>query len=414
MPISFGPESFSTPSDDQVQNIYNLANENLFPKERVMFSRRNRVYSALMPSFLLASRIILSKPQTFNLFVARKCHQGFVEQEDIIHLDPETLISKIRDYIPNIDLDPDMAARGEEYGMTQLMPSAERDLLLIDYALIKAVLDKGSGKRRTTTALAYIAILLCHELAHVLEFRFIRKGSFREDGEPFESPPGLTCTEAGISWEKNTFGGSISPVSPGSDLMSIIGLSIQSSKWRYLHMPLSYAWINGLFNENFWAGQASPRLIAPYNPHLALSSTFTFDEDEESLMGPCTPTKYRQVRDVKVALYKTPTGSAQPSKVNTKAIYARRTCGGKKICLSGPPLWPFNDAAKRTAPAPDHPHLTGEQIENATVPNPGIDGLAAADKRSLPNLSTPSLPVVDGEGELILSSNGSSNLPREN
>lgn len=277
------------------------------------------------------------------------------------------------------------------------------------------MLDKGSGKRRTTTALAYIAILLCHELAHVLEFRFIRKGSFREDGEPFETPPGLTCTEAGISWEKNTFGGSISPVSPGSDLMSIIGLSIQSSKWRYLHMPLSYAWINGLFNENFWAGGDSPRLIVPYNPHLALSSTFTFDEDEESMMGPCTPTKYRRAGDVKVALYKTPATSAQPCKVNTKAIYARRTCGGKKIRLSAPPLWPFNDAAKPTAPTPDHPDLTGEQIEIAKVPNPDVDDLAAANKSSLSNPLTPSMPiVVFGEGEPVLSSNGSSNLPREN
>ena len=324
-----------------------------------MFSRRERVYSALMPSFLLASRIILSKPQTFNLFVARKCHQGFVETEDIIHLELETLISRIRECIPNVDMDPDMSARGEEYGMTQLLPNEERDLLLIDYTLIKAVLGGESGKKRTT-ALAYIAILLCHELAHVLEFRCIRNGSFREDGEPFASPPGLTCTEAGISWEKNTFGGSISPIFFGSDLISIIGLSVQSSKWRYLQMPLSYAWINDLFNENFWAGQVSLRFIVPYNPHLALTATFAFDEYEESLMGPYTQTKSRRVGDVKVLLYKTPMRSTPPSKLNKKAIYPRRTCGGKRICLTAPPLWPFNDAAKRTAPAPDRPDLTAQ------------------------------------------------------
>lgn len=50
--------------------------------------------------------------------MARKCHQGFVEHEDIIHLEPEQLISKIRDYIPNVGLDPNMAARAEGYGMT--------------------------------------------------------------------------------------------------------------------------------------------------------------------------------------------------------------------------------------------------------------------------------------------------------
>lgn len=239
VPISLDPKSFTTPADAQVLNICNLPNENLFPKERIMFSRRKAAHSAILPSLLLASRIILSEPKTFNLFIARKCHHGFIEEEDIIAMEPDILVSKIRNYIPDIDLDPDMSSRGEEYGITRLRPNEKRDLIIVDYALIKAVLDKGSGKRRTT-ALAYIAILICHELAYVLEFRFIRKGSFRDDGEAFETPPGLTCTEAGNAWERTTFGGSISPVSPGSDLMSIIGLSIQSSRWRYLHMSISY------------------------------------------------------------------------------------------------------------------------------------------------------------------------------
>lgn len=108
VPISFGPESFTTPADSQVLNICNLSNENLFPKERVMFSRRKAAYSAILPSLLLASRIILSEPQTFNLFIARECHEEFIEQEDIIALEPDILVSKIRNYFPDIDLDPDM------------------------------------------------------------------------------------------------------------------------------------------------------------------------------------------------------------------------------------------------------------------------------------------------------------------
>lgn len=182
-------------------------------------------------------------------------------------------------------------------------------------------------------------------MAHVLEFRFIRHGSFREDGNAFETPPGLTCTEAGTSWERNTFGGSVSPVSPGSDLMSIIGLSIQLSRWRYLHMSIDYNWITGLFDETFWVGEASFRLIVPYNlpynPELAATSTFKFDEGEESFAEPCTRTKYRRGGDVQVALSISPAKSAQPLKVSKKALYARRTCGGKQICLSGPPLWPL-------------------------------------------------------------------------
>lgn len=87
---------------------------------------------------------------------------------------------------------------------------------------------------------------------------------------------------------------------------------------------LSYAWINNLFNENFWAGQPSTRFTVPYNPQLALSAISAFDEDEGSLMRPCTPTMPRRVGDVKVLLYKTPTRSVLPSKVNAKPIYARR------------------------------------------------------------------------------------------
>lgn len=282
--------------------------------------------------------------------------EGFIEEEDIIALKPDILVSKIRPYISDIDLDPDMSSRYDEHGIPCLRPNEERDMIVLDYALIKAVLDKESGKRRTT-ALAYIAILICHEMAHVLEFRFIRKGSRRDDGKAFETPPGITCAQVGTSWERITFGGSISPVSPGSDLMSIIGLSIQSSWWRYLHMSITYSWINGLFDETFWVGQASFRLSVLYNPELALTSTIQFDDDEESLAEPCTPTKHRRGCDVQVGLYTIPTIPAQPSQVYKKALCARRTCGSKKIYLSGPSLWPFNGVA-RIAPAPGHSSLT--------------------------------------------------------
>lgn len=107
-------------------------------------------------------------------------------------------VSKSRNYLADIDLDPDMPGRGKEYGMTRLRPNEERDLIVVGYALMKAVLDKKSGNRRTM-ALAYIAILICHEMAHAFGIRFIRSGSFRDDGKAFKTPAGLTCTEAGIS-----------------------------------------------------------------------------------------------------------------------------------------------------------------------------------------------------------------------
>lgn len=67
---------------------------------------------------------ILFEPQAFNLFIAWKCRQGFIEEEDIIALEPDILVLKIRNYIRDIDLDPDMSSRGKQ-GMTRLRPNEE-------------------------------------------------------------------------------------------------------------------------------------------------------------------------------------------------------------------------------------------------------------------------------------------------
>lgn len=300
-----------------------------------------------MPSLLLASRIILDEPQSFNVFIARRAHQGAVEEEDVIPLGPDELINIIRSHIPDLDFDPDMAQRGEEYGMTHLLPNEPRDLMTIDYTLIKSVIDKETGAKRTTAALAYIAILLCHELAHVLEFRSIRNAQFRDDGEAFETPPGITGTEAGTSWETRVFGGSISPVSIGSDLAYITGLSIQSLRWRYLHMAMDFEWISRLFDENFWTERVSPRLFVPYNPELALTSSFLCDEDEGESPEPRTPTKRRRGGDVRVELRRSPNKSAKLSNKAKMGQVFRRTCGGKRLHL--PPSWPLKDLSGTSA-----------------------------------------------------------------
>lgn len=146
----------------------------------------------------------------------------------MIPLGPNELINIIRSHILDLDFDPNMAQRGEVYGMTYIRPNEPRDLMTIDYHLIKSVIDMETGGKSTTAALTYITILLCHELAHVLEFRSIQNGQFCDDGEAFEIPPGITGTEAGTSWETHVFGGSILPVSIGCDLAYITSLSIQS------------------------------------------------------------------------------------------------------------------------------------------------------------------------------------------
>lgn len=346
VPYAFGPESFKL-VDGSLSDLCSLQNENLFPPERVMFSNHQSVYAQIMPSLLLASRIILDEPQSFNVFIARRAHQGTVKEEDVIPLGPDELINIIRSHIPDLDFDPDMAQRGEEYGMTYLRPNEPRDLMTIDYDLIKSVIDMETGAKRTTAALTYIAILLCHELAHVLEFRSIRNGQFCDDGEAFETPPGITGTEAGTSWENRVFGGSISPVSIGCDLAYITGLSIQSFRWRYLHMAMDFEWISRLFDENFWTERVSPRLFVPYNSELALTSLFLCDEDEGESPEPRTLTKRRRGGDVRVGLRRSPKKSANlPNKAKVGPIF-RRTCGGKRLLL--PPSWPLKDTSGTSA-----------------------------------------------------------------
>ena len=114
----------------------------------------------------------------------------------------------------------------------------------------------------------------------------------------------------------------------------------------YTVIPLAlFAHVNKLqpdqrdFWWTFWVGQASFRLTGPYNPELVLTSTFQFDEGENSLAVPCISTKHRWEGDVQVVFCTSPTKSAQPSKLSKKALCARRTCGGKQIYLSGPVQW---------------------------------------------------------------------------
>lgn len=112
-----------------------------------------------------------------------------------------------------------MSSRGEEYGMTCLRPNEEGDLIIVDHALIKAVLDQESGKRRTT-ALAYLAIFVRYELARLLKFRFVTEWPSETMAKPLKHHPGLPARRLGPLGERNAFGSSIFTVLPSSDLMS--------------------------------------------------------------------------------------------------------------------------------------------------------------------------------------------------
>lgn len=70
------------------------------------------------------------KPRSSTSLSPVEGHEGFIEQGDIIALGPDILVSKIRNYLPNTDPEPDMSGRGEEYGMIRLRPTEERDLIV--------------------------------------------------------------------------------------------------------------------------------------------------------------------------------------------------------------------------------------------------------------------------------------------
>lgn len=402
VPLTFGPDSFKAISEASFSDLCSLQNENLFPPERVMFSHSKSVYVQLMPSFLLASRIILDHPQSFNVFIARRPHEGTVEEDDVIGLEPDELIDIIRCHIPDIDFDPDMSQRGEEYGMTHLRPNETRDLMTIDYTLINLVIDTETGSKRTIIALAYIAILLCHELAHVLEFRSIRNGQFRDDGEAFETPPGITGTEAGTSWETRAFGGSISPVLNGFDLAFITGLSIQSFRWRYLYMAMDFGWIRELFDENFWAERVPSRLLVPYNPELALTSEFLRDEDEKESPEPRTPTKHRRGRDVRVELNMSPKKPANLYSKTQMGRYFRRTCGGKKLHL--PPSWPLKGISGTRSDL-------GDAISSGTTAENQTEEMIHTVRGVKQEKTTPSRAPDEGQSDSNMNSLPSSSSP---
>ena len=269
-----------------------LTNENLFPISKVRFAEKSPgLYDELKPAFLLASRMILYIPQSYAMVIKRIEREilkgDYVGEDDIVQRDAEDIINIIRSFIPHIDIDPDMSARSEEYAMTYLDPSQEHDLVVLDAKLIKAITDPCTTRCRKTAALFTIALLVCHEIAHILEFRSVQKGVLDPSGKPFESPPGLTCADAGSAWEYNVFNGVISPICyTEGDLSTILGLSARSQFWNGNFMAISNQWISELFLETFWISTNSLR--PPYQPILSVSarcgpSSLDDEESEENL-----------------------------------------------------------------------------------------------------------------------------------
>lgn len=266
IPLYFTRENFQYEFDSLKTN--DIQNENLFPISKVRFCQKSpRSYNALIPAFLLASKFILEMPQTFTMVIARKAtEEDYVTKDDIGPRDSSEIRKVIRSIIPNIDIDPDMFERSEEYAMTYLECSKGLDLLMLDSKLITAVLSPSISSVTKKLALFTIAFLLCHGLAHILEFRSIRKSKLMASGQPFPSPPGFTCMEVGSAWELRTFGAVLTPVCfIKDDLSTILGFAARSASWNNHYMAVSNECISQLLLQSFWDTNPKSARI-PFQP----------------------------------------------------------------------------------------------------------------------------------------------------
>ena len=287
------------PNLDLVNVWPNLTNENLFDKKKCRFGKKGGFYEAIEPALRLASRIILSHPNHYAPFITRSGSSDFVREEDVPDAPTDVLLSLIRASIPFIDIDEDMYERRDEWAMTLLDPGQDRDIVLFDFKLLENCKREWVPIFQKYISWVTLALLLCHEMAHILEFRIVRKKCLHASGAAFLTPPGVTCREAGVAWEVRALGGTFSPVcAKDHDFSSQIGLSLRSAAWNFYHMAISNKWIRAVFSEEHWNMEPNP-LHIPFNPVLSLEAQVDSEDgdSEESGMGnelpsiPTTPKK---------------------------------------------------------------------------------------------------------------------------
>ena len=322
IPPSFGPTDFDHEISKTI--VSDLSNQNLFPPSKV----RAAEYEKIKPALLLASRILLALPQTFALFVERTTNGGpLVQDSDVVPHSDEEIRRIISSMIPNIDLDLDMT---KAHAITFFQPERDFDLVVLDAKLFRAASDSYTKQSHKIAALFHIAVLICHEFAHILEFRSIRKRQLLPSGEPFGSPPGATCAEVGLAWESKTFGGKIVPICYiQDDLSTILGAAVNSLAWNYKCMAIDNKWISELFCERFWSGLPDG-LRVPYR--TVLSETCHYgdadpnEEDKSDYSLASMP--LRRGRGARGEIL---VGSPQRKFAWSPLQREIRTCGGKRV-----------------------------------------------------------------------------------
>ncbi|KAE8352719.1 hypothetical protein BDV28DRAFT_134607 [Aspergillus coremiiformis] len=269
------------------------------------------------------SRIIIQCWESFGIFIRRRDSDFpdmWLDAGVELDLSKEEIIECIKNAIPDIDFDPDIHPNSSSFAETVLRPKMMSDLVILDYNIIRLLKDSASTYSQKLAGLTFLAVLLGHELAHVLEFRSIRAGQLRSDNEPFETPPGVTCREAGTAWETRTFGGRVYPICQAENsLLNIRGLCTKSSAWNFDMMKVNGNWICQLFTESYWI-----ITLHPLRPPIDKYAQYTILEDE-LIDQRCSLLPKSQARrnDVRVE-------SGSPKK-KLRPIMPVKICGGKKV-----------------------------------------------------------------------------------
>lgn len=216
-PFGFSDEDFVIENyDDYPSGFCDLQSENLFPKSKFpMFRGKDtavvrNAYGSIQPALLLVSRIISQFWEFFAVFVRRQrlgSLNEFFDANVEMALSKDETIGYIKNFIPGIEFNPDMHSNCSVFAETVLYPKAISDRISVDYNIVRLLRSPTSSHSQKLAGLVFLAVSLGHGLAHVLEFRSIQSCQLRSDGEPFNTPPGVTCHEAGTAWETHAFGG---------------------------------------------------------------------------------------------------------------------------------------------------------------------------------------------------------------
>lgn len=128
-------------------------------------------YHLIEPALRLISRIIHDQWDSYSVLV--KWRQAgdsdtFLNEDTRVSLTKDQVIENIKGSIPNIEFDPRMDANSSDFATTILCPENLRDVVVLDYTLIRLLKHLMICDNQKLAGLLFTAILIGHELAHVL------------------------------------------------------------------------------------------------------------------------------------------------------------------------------------------------------------------------------------------------------